>query len=159
MNTNLRGKGKKKNLISQPQGQWKKVHSLKRTAASSRSPSASIRCTYLVLEMSLTILRGSVIGLVYSDPEALVASPSSDHVRPRAVKGHLGLGAALVGLWHRRLEALQRAGLPQAQGWTQDSIGRRLWDKTERRQWGGADGEGRGGRVLNAEGEREGRGK
>lgn len=75
---------------------------------------------------SLTILRGSVVGLVDCDAETLVASPPPDHVRSRAVKGHLGFYAALLGLRHGRLEALQGAGLPEAQGRAKSSAGRRL---------------------------------
>lgn len=69
----------------------------------------------------LTIFRGPVVGLVNGDAEALVAPPAPDHVRPRAVKGHLGVGATLLGLRHGRLEALQGAGLPEAQGRAQRS--------------------------------------
>ena len=70
---------------------------------------------------SLTVFRGSVVGLVDGDAEALVASPPPDHVRPWAVDGHLGLDAALLSLRHGRLEALQGAGLPEAQGRAQRS--------------------------------------
>lgn len=72
---------------------------------------------------SLTIFRGSVVGLVDGDAEALVATPPPDNVRPRAVKGDLGLGATLLGFRHGRLEALQGAGLPEAQGRAQRSAG------------------------------------
>lgn len=72
---------------------------------------------------SPTVFRRSFIGLVDGDTEALVAPPSPDHVRPGPVEGHLGLHAALLGFRHGRLEALQRAGLDEAQGRAQRPTG------------------------------------
>lgn len=83
---------------------------------------------------SLTIFRGSIVGLVDGDAETLVASPPPDDMRPRTVKGHLGLDAALLGLRHGRLEALQGAGLPEAQGRAKRSTGWRLWETKETRE-------------------------
>lgn len=74
----------------------------------------------------LTVFRGSVVRLVDGDAETLVASPAPDHVRARTVEGHLGLDVAVPGLRHRCLEALQGAGLPEAEGRTQRSTSRRL---------------------------------
>lgn len=49
-----------------------------------------------VFKTGLTILGRSFVRLVDGDAEALVVSPPSDHVRPRAMEGHLGLDAALL---------------------------------------------------------------
>lgn len=81
----------------------------------SRSP---LRC--------LTVFGGSLVGLVDGVAEALVDGSAADHLRPGPVEGDLGLDAALLGLGHGGLEALQGAGLPQAQGRTQRSGGRGL---------------------------------
>lgn len=89
-----------------------------------------------VFKTGLTVLGRSFVGLVDGDAEALVASPPSDHVRPRAMEGHLGLDAALLCFRHGRLEALQRAGFHEAQGRAQRSTSRRLWE-TNRDQVGG----------------------
>lgn len=64
----------------------------------------------------LTVFRRTLVGFVDGVPETLVAPPAPDHVRPRAMKGHLRLDLTLLDLRHRRLETLQGAGLPEAQG-------------------------------------------
>lgn len=102
----------------------------------------------IFLLSSLTVFRRSLIRLVDGDAETLVASPPPDHVRPRAVKRHLGLDATLLGLWHGRLEALEGAGLPEAQGRAQRSTSWRLWETKDKRE-GGRAYERRGGRMLN----------
>ena len=75
---------------------------------------------------SLTIFRRSIVGLVDGEAETLVGPPPPDNLRPRAVEGHLGLAATLLGLRHGRLETLKGAGLPQAQGRAQRSIRGRI---------------------------------
>lgn len=68
-----------------------------------------------------TVFRRSIIGLVDSNAEALVAPAPPHHVLPRAMEGHLVVDVISLSLRHGRLEALQGAGLPEAQGWAKSS--------------------------------------
>lgn len=63
--------------------------------------------------LTVVVLRRSVVRLVDGGPEALVAAPPSDHVLAGTVEGQEVV--APVDLGHGGLEALQRAGLLQAQ--------------------------------------------
>lgn len=72
--------------------------------------------TCLLFSWGLTVFRRSVIRLVNGDAETLVASPPPDHVWPWAMKGHVVLDVTLLRLRHGRLQALQGAGLHEAQG-------------------------------------------
>lgn len=72
--------------------------------------------------LRLTIVRlcWAIVGLVNGGTEALIAAASADHVGSRPMEGQV----TLLHLRHGRLEALQRAGLLQAQRGTQ-LLGRR----------------------------------
>lgn len=95
--------------------------------------------THKILIKTPTILRWAVVRLVDGVAEALVASAPPDHVRPWAMEGHLGLAVILLGLRHGSLEALQGAGLPEAQGRAQRSITWRPWETKETRESGSED--------------------
>ena len=67
------------------------------------------------IEGGPTVFGGALVGLVDGQPEALVAGASADHRRRGPVEGGPVLGPLVPGLRHGRLQALQGAGLPEAQ--------------------------------------------
>lgn len=72
---------------------------------------------------TVQVLR-AVVGLVDGRAEALVAAAAADHVRPGPVEREL----VLAHLGHRRLQALQGAGLFQSQSGAEVLAGR-FWKR------------------------------
>lgn len=80
--------------------------------------------------LTIIIFRWTIIGLIDSCSEALVAASPSDHIRARTVEGEeLVLS---VDFWHGCLETLQWAGLLQAEGWAE--LYRSWWHWSSRRR-------------------------